>query len=164
MDKKQIIEQAARDLAAEQGAINVSKKDVCARANISDGSFSDIMDETFAELMNRLDLPTWATVDRKRVIPELRRKHILDAAIELAKTKGYKSISRDDVANSANIVPGLVSYYFQSIDLLRILVLKTAVKREVLEIVAQGLVQKDPIAIQAPSELKHRAIAYLAEL
>lgn len=163
-NKKQRIEDAARELAAERGAINVTRREVCDRAGIPDGAFTAIMDESFTDFISRLDLPTGETVDRKRVIPALRRKHVLDVAIELAKTKGYNTLTRDEVATGANVSPGLVSHYFRSIEQLRIVVLKTAVRKEVLEIVAQGLVHEDPIAIQAPKELKYKAVAHLAEL
>ena len=163
-NKKTRIENAAKELAAEKGAINITRAEVCERADIPDGAFTAIMDESFTELISRLDLPTGTTVDRKRAAPELRRKYVLDIAIELAKTKGYSTLTRDDVAKEANVSPGLVSHYFKNIELLRNLVLKTAVKREVLEIIAQGLVKEDPIAVQAPKELKYRAISHLAEL
>lgn len=163
-NKKTRIENAAKELAAEKGAINITRAEVCERAGIPDGAFTAIMDESFTELISRLDLPTGETVERKRVVPELRRKHVLNKAIELAKTKGYNSLTRDDVATGANVSPALISHYFGNIDQLRIVVLKLAIKREVLEIVAQGLVREDPIAVQAPKELKHRAASYLAEL
>lgn len=163
-NKKKRLEDAARELAAEKGAINITRAEVCERADIPDGAFTAIMDESFTELISRLDLPTGTTVDRKRAAPELRRKYVLEVAIELAKTKGYNTLTRNEVATGANVSPGLVSHYFQSTEALRVVVLKTAVKREVLEIVAQGLVRGDPIAVQAPKELKYRAVSYLAEL
>lgn len=164
-NKKQLIEQAARELAAKRGLINITRAEVCAKANISDGSFQDIMDESFTEFIDRLEgAPIGDTVDRKRVNPNLRRKHVLNTAIKLAKTKGYNSVTRGDIATSAGVSPGLVSHYFNSIEALHVVILKTAVKREILEIIAQGLTRKDPIAIQAPKELKYKALAYLAEL
>lgn len=163
-NKKTRIENAAKELAAEKGAINITRAEVCERAGIPDGAFTAIMDENFTELISRLDLPTGETVDRKRANPELRRKHVLDVAIELAKAKGYSVLTRDDVATGANVSPALISHYFGTIEELRIIVIKLAVKREVLEIVAQGLVREDPVAIQAPKELKYKAVAHLAEL
>lgn len=164
-NKKQLIEQAARELAAERGLINIARAEVCARANISDGSFYDIMDESFTEFIDRLEgAPIGETVDRKRVNPNLRRKHVLAAALELAKTKGYNSVTRGDIAGSAGVSPGLISHYFKSIEALQVVILKTAVKREILEIIAQGITNKDPIALQAPGGLKAKAVAYLAGL
>lgn len=163
MNKKQIIEQAARELAAEKGAINITRKELCDLVGIPDGAFMAVMDESFTDFMDRLDLPVGDTVTRKRVSPKLRRKHVLDVAIELAKTKGYTAVTRDEVALKACVSPGLISHHFKSIENLRATILKTAIKREVLEIIAQGLVRKDPIAIQAPQKLKQKAIAHLAE-
>jgi AcrR family transcriptional regulator len=165
MNKKQLIEQAAVQLAAERGLINITRAEVCERANISDGSFADIMDETFTEFIDRLeDVPIGATVDRKRVNPALRRKHVLNIAIELARTKDYSQITRGDIASAANVSPALISHYFDGIKALQTVILKAAIKREIPEIVAQGLVRRDPIAVQAPKELKDRAISYLAEI
>jgi len=164
-NKKQLIEQVARELAAERGLINITRAEVCARANISDGSFYDVMDESFTEFIDRLEgAPIGDTVDRKRVNPTLRRKYVLEVAIELAKTKGYNQVTRGDIAKKANVSPGLISHYFKSIKALQVVILKTAVKQEVPEIIAQGLTNRDPIAIQAPKELKYKAVAYLAEL
>lgn len=165
MDKKSLIEQAAKELANEKGLINITRKELCDRVNIPDGAFMAIMDESFTDFISRLEgVPTGEPVDRKRVSPQLRRKHVIDVAINLAKTKGYNSITRGEVATGANVSPGLVSHYFVSTNALRELILKTAIKREVLEIVAQGLVVEDPIAVNAPKELKYKAVAYLAEL
>jgi AcrR family transcriptional regulator len=163
-NKKQRLENAARELATERGAINITRVEVCERAGIPDGAFTAIMDESFTEFLGRLDVPIGATVDRKRATPELRRMHVLNKAIELAKTKGYNALTRDDVATGANVSPALISHYFGTIDQLRTVVLKLAIKREIPEIVAQGLVREDPIAVQAPKELKNRAVSYLAEL
>lgn len=163
-NKKTRIEDAARTLAAEKGAINITRAEVCERAGIPDGAFTAIMDERFTELISRLDVPIGEPVDRKRAAPELRRKHVLDVALELAKTKGYNVLTRDDIATGANISPALISHYFGTIENLRNDIIKLAVKCEVLEIIAQGLVRGDPIAVRAPKELKYRAVSYLSEL
>ena len=107
--KKQLIETAARELAEEQGALNITRAQVCAHAGVPDGAFSALMDETFADLIKRLDLPTDMPVTRKRIDPEFRKGNILDTAIDLAKTKGYHRMTRDDVAEFANVSPGLVT-------------------------------------------------------
>lgn len=165
MEKKQLIEAAAKELAREKGLINITRKEVCDKVGISDGSFHDIMDESFTDFIGRLEgVPMGEPTDRKRTSPNLRRKHVLDVALELAKTKGYNTLTRNEVAAGANVTPGLITHYFQSTEALRVVILKTAVSQEVLEVVAQGLTHKDPIAVQAPKELKDKAVAYLAGL
>jgi len=168
MEKKLWIEETARKMAQEMGLINITRTELCGRVGISDGSFTDIMDESFTDMMDRLledgELPIGESVDRKRVNPLLRRSHVLNKAIELAKEKGYNSITRKEIAEAAEITPALLSHYFDSIESLRATVLKIAIRRKVLEIVAQGLVNNDPEAIQAPRDLKYAAVAYLAEL
>lgn len=164
-NKKQLIQQAVYKLAGERGLINITRAEVCAEAGISDGSFSDIMDLSFTDYIDSLeDIPMGDIVDRKRVNPKLRRKQVLELALDLAKTKGYRNITRGDIAIRANISPALVTYYFTSIEALRVAILKLAIKQSVLEIIAQGLVNEDPLVIQAPKDLKYRAVAYLAGL
>jgi hypothetical protein len=164
MDKKLIIELAATELAEEIGLINMTRKELCDKVGIPDGAFMAIMDESFTDFISRLDLPTGDILGRKRVNPKLRRKHVLNAALELAKTKGYNVVTRGDIATCAGVSPGLISHYFKSIEALHVVILKTAIKQDIPEIIAQGLTNRDPIAIQAPKELKNKAIAYLAEL
>lgn len=164
MNKKQLIETAACELAEEQGALNITRAQVCARAGVPDGAFSALMEETFADLVKRLDLPNDVPVTRKRIDPEFRQGNILDIAIRLAKTKGYNQITRDDVAAAANVSPALVTHYFTTIGRLRRAVLREAVNRGVLEIVAQGLACEDPIAVGAPRELRHSAALLIARL
>ena len=163
-NKKSLIENAARQLAAERGAINLTRAEVCRVAGVPDGAFTAIMDETFVDTIRRLELPAGEKAERKRAYPVLRYENVLDAAIATAKTMGYYAIRREDVASRANISPALVSHYFGTIEELRALVLKTAIKRGVLDILAQGLARKDPMATNAPQHLKDGAVSYLAGL
>ncbi len=96
-----------------------------------------------------------------KVKTEDRRKRILDAAITLAKTKGLKSITRDGVANAAEMSYGSINLAFGTIDSLREELMKEAIQRGVLEIVAEGLGNKDPVAMCAPSRIKQQAITFM---
>ena len=164
--KKQLIESSLKLLAEERGVLNITRAEVCARAGVPDGAFTAIMEESFTDCIKRLGIVPDADVEitRKRIDPEFRQGNILDTAIELAKTKGYSRITRDDVAKAANVSPGLITHYFTTIERLRRAVLREAVKRGVLEIVAQGLANKDAIAIGAPRELRHSAALLIARL
>jgi len=165
MDKKLQIETAARALADEKGLINITRQELCDKVGISDGSFYDIMDQSFTDFINGLTgAPIGDNVDRKRAAPTLRRKQVLEAALSVAKANGYQTVKRDDVAKSANVSPGLISHYFENTEQLRICILKTAILNGVPEIVAQGLACGDPIAIQAPRELKDKALQFIAGL
>ena len=100
---------------------------------------------------------------RERKQPNERKNELLSEAIKLAKEVGYSHITRDGVAERAGVSYGLVTRYFQSIDNLKCLVLKKAIQDEVLEIIAQGLVRKDPLLRRLSPELKNRVLMYLSK-
>jgi AcrR family transcriptional regulator len=75
---------------------------------------------------------------------------ILLAAVELAKWKDYKTISRHSVAKAAEVSPAMVQYYFDSMYGLWEAVIKYAIEHEILSIIARGYINN---AI-APQELK----------
>lgn len=90
--------------------------------------------------------------------PEHRRAAILDAALKCAKRDGFLTLRRDTVAEAAGCSVGLVTYYFANMPKLRRAVMRAAVAREVLPVVAQGITAGDPIANRAPTKLKHAAL------
>lgn len=100
---------------------------------------------------------------RERKLPKERKKELLSEAVELSKELGYSHITRDGIAKKAKVSYGLVTRYFQSMDNLRRLVLKEAIRTEILEIIAQGLVRKDPLTRRLTPELKERVLTYLSK-
>lgn len=96
-----------------------------------------------------------------RMKPEQRKMQILLAAVELAKKCGYRNIKRDEVATAAGVSMGLVNNYFETIEHLKRDVMRLAITNEVLEIIAQGLLAKDRIALKVPDNIKKKAAAYL---
>lgn len=94
-----------------------------------------------------------------RLKPIDRKEMILAAALDEAQERGYQHITREGVAKRAVCSPGLVSTYFNTMTQLRRAVVRAAVSREVLPIIAQGLVAKDPQALKIPSGLKQAALA-----
>lgn len=95
---------------------------------------------------------------RKRLEPLDRRQQILDAAIDQAREQGFQNVTREGIARKAECSDGLVSSYFNTMSQLKRALMREAIRSEVLEIVAQGLVVGDPCAKKAPEELKKRAI------
>jgi AcrR family transcriptional regulator len=55
-------------------------------------------------------------VARQRKTPEERRGEILDAAISIAVKSGIESVTARNVAEAAGVVPGLIHYYFGSVE------------------------------------------------
>ena len=161
---KEHIENAALVMVREAGLINLSRKELCERAGIPDGSFVHVMNMSFSEYVAVLqarysDIKAFHAVSKSRVVdPIMRRNQILNVAIELAKKSGYSSISRNDVADNAGVSMSLINRYFKTMPQLRRAVMRAAVVNEVLEIIAQGLVNKDAHALKASDELKSRAL------
>jgi AcrR family transcriptional regulator len=99
---------------------------------------------------------------RKRLDPVDRKEQILDAAISEARKVGYSRLTKEAIAQAAECSPALVNFYFSTMTKLRRALMRAAVKREVLEIIAQGLVDKNPQAQAASDAVKRRALSTLS--
>lgn len=97
----------------------------------------------------------------QRLEPYERKAQILAAALNLAAESSYLTITADAVAERAVVSSGLVTRYFINIRNLRNEVVRSAVVTRRLSVVAQGLVNRHPDALAAPTRLKHLAIAEL---
>ena len=81
--------------------------------------------------------------------------------MELALTDGLCAVRLIPVAQRAGVTNGLVSHYFGTIKQLHRAVVRHAIHREILPIVAQALASGDSDARKAPDELKQRALGSL---
>ena len=99
----------------------------------------------------------------KRMAPADRREQILDAAVAMAKDAGFQKITRDGIAIRAGVAMGLVTRYFGTMTQLRRAVMRSAVKNEVISVIAEGLAIGDPHAKKAGPELKARVISFISE-
>jgi AcrR family transcriptional regulator len=90
-----------------------------------------------------------------------RIAQILRAALEIAATKGYNRITRDDIASRANIPPTLIPYHMGTMTELRRHIMREAIRAECLPVIAQGLAIRDRHALKAPEELRRRALQSL---
>jgi AcrR family transcriptional regulator len=88
---------------------------------------------------------------------EVRKEHILDAAMKAAEKVGYLSMRRSDVAELAGCAEGLVNKYFNTMPQLRRAVMRKAVSGGYNAVLAQGLACKDPVALRAAKETKRLA-------
>ena len=93
-----------------------------------------------------------------RFKPEVRKDAILDAAVSLALSDGMCAVRLIPVAERAGITNGLVSHYFGTVKRLHRAVIRHAIHRELLPIVAQALAAGDSDARKAPDALKQRAL------
>lgn len=160
MDREQIKQIAIR-MVSDDGLINLSRSGLCTAAGIPDGSFPHVMGGSFSEFIEELRAEginsPLRKVKKSRANPELRKDHILECAVAVAKDLGYTKITLDSVAEAAGVSKSLISRYFSKIDQLKTAVMRQAVRHEIPEIVAQGLVSRDTRAMAAPQELKEKA-------
>jgi AcrR family transcriptional regulator len=82
---------------------------------------------------------------------------ILAAAMQLANLKRFTKVTRNDVAKKAKCAPGLVSYYFTSMPLLRKKMVEKAVEDKNLKIVGEALADRHSVAMKAPEALRKAA-------
>lgn len=99
---------------------------------------------------------------RQRLKPELRREVLLDHALAAARQYGYAKVTRQQIATTASCSTGLVSSYFGTMPDLRRTLMRAAVTREILDIVADGLALRDPFAMRAPDRVKNEALKTIA--
>ena len=160
----------ARRLVKQEGLINLTRERLAAAVGIPDGSFPHVAGISFTNLVEELrndpilmnEQPDLIMVDKSRTSPLLRHTHILDAALEKARVVGYDRLTRAAVAEVAGVSEALVSHYFGSMDELRAVIMAEAVKRGIVEIVAQGLAAGNPVARSASEEVKQAALAWMA--
>lgn len=157
MDKQRIQAVAVR-LAAQVGVVNLTRTMVCNEAGIPAGSFTHIMGVGFIEFLDQLrndghNLGSGGT----RTTPDVRRDVIMRAAVATAEMIGYDKMTRDEIAEMAGCSPSLVSRYLGTMVQLRRDVMRYAVAREHLRIIAQGLIAKDKHALKAGVELRRAA-------
>lgn len=90
-----------------------------------------------------------------------RKQSILDGAVKLAQRQHYATITRDQLASACDVAGALINHYFGTIEKLRDEIVKEAVRREVLRVVAQGIIAKHPATRRASLDLRRRALASL---
>lgn len=100
-------------------------------------------------------------VERSQRMVSERNSKVLEAAIVEAEAEGYQFITRDAVAKRAGVSAGGVNNAFGTMLGLKRAVLREAIRREILPIVAEGLACKSPVIAEASPELIERARAAL---
>lgn len=99
---------------------------------------------------------------RLRLSPKERRARILVAALAQAAIHGYRNVTREQIARAADCSDNLVSSYLGTMPELRRDLMRHAIKGQLLDVIAQGIVCKDKIALKAPDDLKQKALAHVA--
>lgn len=93
---------------------------------------------------------------------ENRDKRMMDAAISLSEEDSYQWITREAVAARAGVSPGTISHHFGSMANLKRAVLREAIKRRALKIIAEGAGCRHAIIMnECPDDLRAEAVASL---
>jgi DNA-binding transcriptional regulator YbjK len=93
-----------------------------------------------------------------RLDPKERREQIMQAAIEAAKQHGIQNMQRDQIADIAKCGESTINKYYNTMTQLRRDVMRRAIKDEVYEVIAQGLMYKDPRALKLSDDIKKKAL------
>ena len=98
---------------------------------------------------------------RPRLTAPIRRDQIVEVALALAARPGctWQSVTRDQIGRECCITGQAVMHHFNTMAQLRRSIMRAAVQRENLAVVAQGLVAGDPQARKAGVGLRRRAMA-----
>lgn len=88
---------------------------------------------------------------------------IVAGALKVAEDCGYQHLTRDKIAEAAGVSMGLVTYYF-SMKEIREKIVKWAIQRKNVKVLAQAMLARDPAAKRAPDELQAQARAHIASL
>lgn len=87
---------------------------------------------------------------------------LLDAALDAADASGWHSLTHASIAAAADCSPSLVKVRLGTIESIRRTVMRMAVKRRVLRVVAEGLLSGDRAARRADDELRHECACLVA--
>lgn len=98
---------------------------------------------------------------QQRLKPDARKENILAVALPLAAEYGYTKITRDQVAAAAGVSGPVLNYHFGSMVTFRWQLMRYAVQKECLPVVAQGVVAGDERTLEASPDLRRKALASL---
>ena len=94
----------------------------------------------------------------KRLSKEVRKEEILNAALTLSERLGYLHITREQVANRAECSEASVTHYFTTMFKLKRAVVRAAIQRENLAVIAQALASRSPWVKKIDPDLRMKAI------
>ena len=92
-----------------------------------------------------------------------RYLRILLAAADLAKRDGLPALTRQAIADEADVAPSLVSHYFDTMPALVDTLMDAAIESRDVPLVTCGLVVKHPKALAAPDSLWSDAVEYFTQ-
>lgn len=109
-------------------------------------------------LTPRSQLPRVSRGERAQAMNAERNTKVLDAAAAIALEEGLQRLSRSKVAARAGVSLGGVSASFGGMGNLTDAVVRAAIDRPILPVLAQALAVGHPLAKDAPADLKQQAL------
>jgi AcrR family transcriptional regulator len=97
----------------------------------------------------------------KRLPPALRGEQLLETALKVATQHGLAYTTREMVATAAGVSAGLITARLGQVKEMRKRIMRAAVHRSILPLVAEGLAMRDKYALAAPEPLRLAAAASL---
>jgi AcrR family transcriptional regulator len=94
----------------------------------------------------------------KRQKPDVRKDAITAVALRLAAETHYMQVQRKQIADELGVTPPALTYHFGTMQQLRRAIMRAAIDKEDLVVIAQGLVGQDEHAKKAPEALRRRAV------
>jgi len=93
-----------------------------------------------------------------RLPPDKRYAQLAEIGVELAEVSDYRMVQFGQIAQIAGVTRTLVQHYFKNRFTLQNVILKTAIQKKNLRVVAQGVIAGDPAVMDAPARLRQRAL------
>ena len=93
----------------------------------------------------------------KRKPANERREEVLNVALQLAIEVGYTQVTRERISSVIGITKQAIQHHIGSMDELRTDMMREAIARECLPVIAQGMALRDPLVHSASSDLLGRA-------
>jgi DNA-binding transcriptional regulator YbjK len=153
----------AERMADAIGIGNITRERLCSEAGIPDGSFTHIIGETFTAFITSLAFDN-IMITKSRVAPEFRRMALLESAVMVASRDGWQKMTRDAIAELSKVSPALVSYALGDMKNIKRIVIREAIKRGIVSIIAEGITYGDPEALTVPKKLRSKVNKYIAGL
>lgn len=94
---------------------------------------------------------------------KLRREEILKAGLLVAEKHGYSKVTREKIAAELEISGPAIQYHFRTMQQLRNDLMRFAVKKCNLRVIAQGIAANDKTALKAPAGLRRQALEAIGQ-
>lgn len=98
---------------------------------------------------------------QKRLKSQDRRKEILAVALQLAIDNGFDKVSRRSIAKVVGVTGSAIQYHFKTMPKLKRDLMRYAIQKKCLPVIAQGLAVHNVYAKRAPENLRCEALKNL---